>query len=168
MPYCPSCGKEVSEDDEFCSKCRASLKEPRLRPVRRRDEKDEKDETDEKDEKDEKREDDQAGALVGGLVVVWLGVSFALRNLGYYPWADMGGVFLLGLGVILILRGLWAYSKTGVLDQGFGYVVGGGFVALLGAGIVYNIRDLWPFFVIGLGAVLVLRALMVWDRNPRP
>ena len=156
MPYCPSCGKEVSEDDEFCSKCRAPLNEPRLRPVRRRD------------EKDEKREDDQAGALVGGLVVVWLGVSFALRNLGYYPWADMGGVFLLGLGVILILRGLWAYSKTGVLDQGFGYVIGGGFVALLGAGIVYNIRDLWPFFIIGLGAVLVLRALMVRDRNPKP
>jgi len=168
MPYCPSCGKEVSETDEFCPKCRAPLKEPRLRPVRRRDEKDEKDERDEKDEKGEKHEGDQAGAIVGGLVVVWLGVSFALRNLGYYPWADMGGVFLLGLGVILVLRGLWAYSKTGVFDQGFGYVVGGGFVALLGAAIVFQINDWWPFLIIGLGAVIVLRALMAQSRNPKP
>jgi hypothetical protein len=162
MPYCPVCGKEVSEDDEFCSKCRTPLKEPRLRPVRRREEKDEK------DEKGEKHEDDQAGAITGGLVVVWLGVSFALRNMGYYPWADMGGVFLLGIGVILILRGLWQYSRSGVLDQGFGYIVGGAFVAFLGANIVFDIRDTWAFFVIGLGLVIVLRALMVRGSNPAP
>jgi hypothetical protein len=162
MPYCPVCGKEVSEDDEFCSKCRTPLKEPRLRPVRRREEKDEK------DEKGEKHEDDQAGAITGGLVVVWLGVSFALRNMGYYPWADMGGVFLLGIGVILILRGLWQYSRSGVLDHGFGYIVGGAFVAFLGANIVFDIRDTWAFFVIGLGLVIVLRALMARGSNPAP
>ena len=171
MPYCPVCGKEVSEDDEFCSKCQTSLKEPRLRPVRRREEKDEKDEKDErneKNEKDEKHEDDQAGAITGGLVVVWLGVSFALRNMGYYPWADMGGVFLLGIGVILILRGLWQYSKSGILDHGFGYLVGGAFVAFLGANIVFDIRDTWAFFVIGLGLIIVLRALMTRGSNPAP
>jgi len=107
-------------------------------------------------------------SITGGLVVVWLGVSFALRNMGYYPWADMGGVFLLGIGVILILRGLWQYSKSGVLDQGFGYLVGGAFVAFLGANIVFDIRDTWAFFVIGLGLIIVLRALMVRGSNPTP
>lgn len=28
MPYCPECGKEVSEDDEYCPRCGAPLKAP--------------------------------------------------------------------------------------------------------------------------------------------
>ena len=31
MPYCPECGKEVSEGDEFCPRCGAPLKAPAIR-----------------------------------------------------------------------------------------------------------------------------------------
>ncbi|MBN2335571.1 zinc-ribbon domain-containing protein [Candidatus Bathyarchaeota archaeon] len=165
MPYCPNCGKEISEDDEFCSKCRQPLKGQPIRRVRRRDEKDEKNE---RDEKDEKHEDQQSGAIVGGLIVVWLGVSFMLQNTGVLYWADFGGIFLLGLGLILVFRGLWAYSQTGVFDAGFGYIVGGGFVALLGAGISFDLEEWWPVFLIGIGLVVVFRALTAKSKNPVP
>jgi hypothetical protein len=38
----------------------------------------------------------------------------------------------------------------------------------LGANIVFDIRNTWAFFVIGLGLIIVLRALMVRGSNPTP
>ena len=59
MPFCPKCGVEISEDDEYCPKCRYPLRRRPVRPVRRRNE---------KDEKDEKRdEEDEKAAIMGGL-----------------------------------------------------------------------------------------------------
>ena len=160
MPFCPKCGEEVSEDDEYCPKCNYSLKRRTVRPVRRRNE---------KDEKDEKRgREDEKAAIMGGLVVVWLGLSLLLQNAGLLGWADFGGVFLLGLGLIIVFRGLWAYSQSGVFEQGFGYIVGGGFVTLIGAGIAFDLDEWWPVLLIALGLVVVVRALMARSENPLP
>jgi hypothetical protein len=160
MPFCPKCGEEVSEDDEYCPKCNYSLKRRTVRPVRRRNE---------KDEKDEKRgREDEKAAIMGGLVVVWLGLSLLLQNAGLLGWADFGGVFLLGLGLIIVLRGLWAYSQSGVFEQGFGYIVGGGFVTLIGAGVSFELDEWWPILLIALGLVVVVRALMARSENPLP
>ena len=80
MPYCPRCGNEVSEDADYCTKCRAPLIEGTpYRRVRRRNEKDEK------DEKDEKGEDDKYGPIVGGLIVILLGALLLLQNLDDIP-----------------------------------------------------------------------------------
>ncbi len=159
MPFCPKCGQETSEDDEYCPNCNYPLKRRPIRPVRRRDE---------KDEKDEKHEGDEKSALMGGMVVIWLGLSLLLQNAGLLAWTDFGGVFLLGLGLIIIFRGLWAYSQTGVFEQGFGYVVGGGFVALIGVGIAFDLDEWWPFLLIAFGLVIVARAFMDRSRNPLP
>jgi hypothetical protein len=160
MPFCPKCGEEVSEDDEYCPKCNYSLKRRTVRPVRRRNE---------KDEKDEKRgREDEKAAIMGGLVVVWLGLSLLLQNAGLLGWADFGGVFLLGLGLIIVFRGLWAYSQSGVFEQGFGYIVGGGFVTLIGAGVSFELDEWWPILLIALGLVVVVRALMARSENPLP
>jgi hypothetical protein len=160
MPFCPKCGEEVSEDDEYCPKCNYSLKRRTVRPVRRRNE---------KDEKDEKRDgEDEKAAIMGGLVVVWLGLSLLLQNAGLLGWADFGGVFLLGLGLIIVFRGLWAYSQSGVFEQGFGYIVGGGFVTLIGAGVSFELDEWWPILLIALGLVVVVRALMARSENPLP
>ena len=160
MPYCPNCGEEISEDDEYCPKCKYPLKRRPIRPIRRRNE---------KDEKDEKREgEDEKAAVMGGLVVVWLGLSLLLQNTGLLGWADFGGVFLLGLGLIIVFRGLWAYSQSGVFEQGFGYIVGGGFVTLIGAGVSFELDEWWPILLIALGLVVVVRALMARSENPLP
>jgi hypothetical protein len=160
MPFCPKCGEEVSEDDEYCPKCNYSLKRRTVRPIRRRNE---------KDEKDEKRgEEDEKAAIMGGLVVAWLGLSLLLQNAGLLGWADFGGIFLLGLGLIIVFRGLWAYSQSGVFEHGFGYIVGGGFVALIGAGISFDLDEWWPVLLIALGLVVVVRALMARSESPLP
>jgi hypothetical protein len=160
MPYCPNCGEEISEDAEYCPKCSYPLKRRPVRHVRRRDE---------KAEKDEKREEaDEKAAIVGGLVVIWLGLSLLLQNAGLLGWGDFGGIFMLGLGLIIVFRGLWAYSESGVFEHGFGYVVGGGFVALIGAGITFDLEEWWPVFLIAFGLIIVVRALMARSENPLP
>ena len=76
MPFCPRCGKEVSEEDSFCPYCREPLKRQRViyrRGVEEKDEKGEKNEKHEKEEKGEKgekHEGDLIGALMGGLILV--------------------------------------------------------------------------------------------------
>ena len=163
MPYCPRCGNEVSEDADYCTKCRAPLKEGvTYHRVRRRDEKHEK------DEKDEKQEDDRYGPIIGGLIVTWLGVLLLLQNQNMISGNDFGGYFLMGIGAILLFRGILAIQETGSFDQGFGYLIGGGIVVLIGAGITYNLREWWAFILIGLGLVIILRGVTERGRNPRP
>ena len=98
MPYCPKCGKEVKEDAVFCPYCGQSLKpEDKVVYRRHRDEKNEKGEKNEKNEKNEKDSRGEKaekgeknegsgamwGAVMGGLIVLWLGVTFLFRQYGY-------------------------------------------------------------------------------------
>ena len=149
MSYCPKCGNEVKEDDEYCSKCRTNLKSNvSYRKVNRRTNFEWKN-----------HDEDQYGALIGGGVVIWLGALLLLQNQGLLGGGDFGGLFLLGIGVILVLRGFIAYQQTGGYDEGFGYLAGGGILMLIGAGLAYNIRDWWAFLLIGLGLLIVGRGL---------
>ena len=149
MSYCPKCGNEVKEDDEYCSKCRTNLKtNVSYRKVKRRTNFEWKD-----------QDEDPYGALIGGGVVILLGVLLLLQNQGLLGGGDFGGLFLLGIGVILVLRGVLAYQQTGGYDEGFGYLTGGGILILIGAGIAYNIRDWWAFLLIGLGLLIVGRGI---------
>jgi len=149
MSYCPKCGNEVKEDDEYCSKCRTNLKSNvSYRKVNRRINFEWKD-----------HDEDQYGALIGGGVVIWLGALLLLQNQGLLGGGDFGGLFLLGTGVILVLRGFIAYQQTGGYDESFGYLAGGGILMLIGAGLAYNIRDWWAFLLIGLGLLIVGRGL---------
>jgi hypothetical protein len=91
-----------------------------------------------------------------------------LQNQHMISGSDFGGYFLMGIGVILIFRGLLAVQETGSFDQGFGYLIGGGIVVLIGAGITYNLREWWAFILIGLGLVIVLRGVTERGKNPRP
>ena len=160
MPYCPKCGNEISEDDDYCSKCRTPLKEGVVyRRVKRRDE---------KDEKGEKGQDDKYGAIVGGLIVIWLGVLLLLSNQNIIRSSDFGGYFLMGIGAILILRGLLATQDTGSFESGFGYMIGGGVLVLIGVGVTYNLEDWWAIMLIGLGLIIVLRGVTQRGINPIP
>ena len=162
MPYCPNCGNEVSEDADYCTKCRAPLKEGvTYRRVSRRNEKNEKNE----------KQDDKYGPLVGGLIVTWLGLLLFLQNKNIVTGFDFGGYFLMGLGVIILFRGVLVIRDTGSFDQGFWYLIGGGVAVLIGAGagISYNVsRGWWAFILMGLGLVIVLRGITERKRNPIP
>ena len=149
MEYCPKCGKEVNEEDEYCTKCRTPLKKPAAyRRVRRRD-----------DWLDRDKDEDEYGALIGGGIIIWLGVLLLLQNQGILR-GDFGGYFLMGIGIILALRGLIAFQKPEESDTANGFLIGGGIILLIGAGITYNIRDWWAFLLIGLGLVIIYRGTM--------
>lgn len=161
MAYCPKCGTEVNEDDEYCTKCRTNLKNPvTYRTVRHRNEKDEK------NEKGEKHDDeDEYGSLIGGGILIWLGTLFLLQNQGLLR-GNFGGYFMMGIGVILLLRGF--LGKTGTPGADTGFLTGGGVMLLIGAGITYNIRDWWAFLLIGLGLLVIYRGISERNRNPFP
>lgn len=166
MPYCPRCGNEVKEDDEYCSNCRAPLKGGlAYRPIRRRGEKDEKNE---KSEKDEKGEEDKYSPIIGGLIVILLGALLLLSNQNIIRGSDFGGFFLTGIGVILIFRGILAMQETGSSQQGYGFLIGGGILMIIGAGILFNLRDWWAILLIGLGLIILLGAFNERRRNPIP
>ena len=166
MAYCPKCGKEVSDEDDYCTQCRSPLKNRvAYRRVRHRNEKDEKNEKGEKNEKHE--EEDEYGALIGGGILVWLGVLLLLQNQGMLR-GNFGGYFLMGIGVILGLRGLLASQAPGQGDTSTGFFIGGGVTLLIGAGITYNIQDWWAFLLIGFGLLIIYRGTKERKRNPLP
>ena len=150
MEYCPNCGKEVNEEDDYCTKCRTPLKDEVVyRRVKRRDD----------DWWDSNDEDEKYGALIGGGIIIWLGTLLLLQNQGILR-GDFGGFFLMGIGVILALRGIVALQAEGQSDTSTGFLIGGGILLLIGAGITYNIRDWWAFLLIGLGLFIIYRGTM--------
>jgi cation transport ATPase len=180
MPYCPKWGKEVKEDAVFCPYCGQTLKPVDKVVYRRpRDEKNEKGEKHEKDEKDsrgekaekgEKNEGSGAmwGAVMGGLIVLWLGVTFLLKQ--NYPTLNnqWWNLFLAGLGIIIILRGLMLYVQTSNWRASSGLIIGGAIVTLIGVGSYLGLSDWWAFLIILVGAWIVINALMSRSGHPRP
>ena len=180
MLYCPKCGKEVKEDAVFCPYCGQSLK-PEDKVIYRRphDEKNENGEKNEKNEKasrgekaekGEKNEGSGAmwGAIMGGLIVLWLGVTFLFRQYGYIGNNQWWNWFLAGLGVIVILRGVVLYVQTSNWRASSGLIIGGSIVALIGIGSYLGLVDWWAFLFILLGAWIVINALMSRSRHPKP
>lgn len=108
MPYCPKCGVEVSEKMDFCPQCGASLKPPPARVRREKAEKEEKREKAEKAEKYEKREFGYVGPLVGGVILILLGIMFYLAAVGRIYVRDWGPFFLIVVGIIILVFGLYA------------------------------------------------------------
>ena len=147
MQYCPKCGKEANEEDEFCTMCRTALKNNvEYRRVKRRND----------DWWDRDNEDEKYGALIGGGIVIWLGLLLLLQNQGILR-GDFGGYFLMGIGIILALRGIVALQTEGQSDTSNGFLIGGGILLLIGFGITYNIQDWWAFLLIGLGVFIIYR-----------
>jgi len=120
MVYCPKCGTEVNEEMVFCPKCGAALKAEQATAdavstqTRRRaekaekQEKQEKQEKREKSEKYEKREFGFIGPLIGGLILVFLGLISYLQVTGYLGREIVGASFLVMIGAIIIVVGLYA------------------------------------------------------------
>lgn len=111
MSYCPKCGSKIEEEMTFCPKCGATLKaeaaaaSPRTVTYRRNEkaEKDEKDERDEKGEKHEKRGYSFMGPLIGGLVLIFIGLTSYLRVTGIINPDLVWPFFFVLIGVIIIL-----------------------------------------------------------------
>lgn len=177
MPYCPKCGKEVKEDAVFCPYCGQTLKAgEHVVYARARDEKDERGEKGEKQEKNEKNEKSEKnegaggmwGGVMGGLILLWLGVTFLLRQYNYILMNDWWNIFLIGLGAIIILRGLALYMQLNNWRAASGFIIGGGIVALIGAATFVGLRDWWAVLLVLAGLWIILNAFMNRNKHPRP
>ena len=120
--------------------------------------------------KNEKITDVKYKPNINGFILAWLGLLLFLRNQQVVTGFDFGGYLIMGIGVILLFRGLISIQEAGPFDQRFGYLIGGGILTLIGAGagITYNIRrGWWAFILICLGLVIVLPIVSNRGRNIR-
>lgn len=178
--YCSYCGAPLPEGSAYCSRCGrpvaaggAAYTTGQTMPPRRHGEKDEKNEKDEKQEKGEKDEkggkDNWITSLFGGLVLIWLGIVFAIAvSQPSVGWNNWWNYFLAGLGIILVLEGILLGARRGSFAPFYWLIVGGVIVALIGIGPLFWTYAIWPYIVIILGVFVILVAIFGRRRTPRP
>jgi peptidoglycan/LPS O-acetylase OafA/YrhL len=140
------------------------------RRERRRHEKGEKSEKGEKHEKEEKMEkggSGMGGALVGGLVLIWLGIAVYLQQTGTFSSNDWSAYFLVGLGLILVADGLLR-SMQG--SRAFtGLIIGGAVLVLIGATVVQSSwQSFWPLILVIIGVAVIVGGFSARRRSPSP
>jgi len=176
--FCHKCGAQLPEGATFCPKCGSAVTGSTVFQVGgqtpTRMEKREKAEKHEKHEKSEKGEKGQGGgmigAVVGGFILIWLGVTFFLEQNNYLPGDVWWAYFLSGVGAILILQGVLLYSRGRI---GAGPIIGGAFALLIGlnfiAAVKFNFTDqLWPLILVALGVFVLVAGVASRRRVPSP
>jgi len=160
MPYCPKCGKEVKNEDVICETCGTSLKETLVNY---------RSYTNEHWEEridawanhieinlNTWREERFLGSLMGGLIILWLGATFLLREYGYLA-GTWGGWFLPGVGIIFLGRGIYSLSRNHQ-GRGKGFVYVGVIIGAMGAASILGIVNLWAILFMILGLIIILSA----------
>ena len=118
----------------------------------------------------ERRRNDPIGAVIGALVLIWLGVvMLAAQNpemlrLGPFSvtWTNWWAFFCVGVGALLILQGVLRIATA------FGHGIVGSFVwgavlLLVGLAGIFpgmNLQQLWPLALIVLGLGLLFTNLL--------
>jgi len=177
--FCRHCGAEIPQDSAFCPKCGSPISfdqaGPSAQARRKKAEKGEKREKEEKGEnegekqEEKEREGSVSGALFGGGVLIWLGVTFYLATSGQIAWSKWWLSFMSGLGVLLVLLGLYYSLRSRSLFPFFGIVIGGAIILIIGLSGFYAIStELWPVMIILLGLVVILVGLFGRRRVPKP
>lgn len=143
-------------------------------PASRMEEKHEKHEKGEKGEKNEKGEKGEGGgflgALVGGSILIWLGVTFYLEQNGYLRSDIWWAYFLTGIGAILILQGVVFYTRG---HRGFGSVIGGAVLVFIGLSAIATstvnlATEFWPLLIVAMGVFVLAGGITSRRRAPRP
>ncbi|MDG6995328.1 MAG: zinc-ribbon domain-containing protein [Nitrososphaerota archaeon] len=171
--YCSSCGASLIPGAAYCAKCgarvgvahAASAPPPVYRGREYRREKQEKQEKGEKQERG--RRGSLIGPIIGGLILIWLGVTFFLQQSNYIPSDAWWAYFITGIGVILVAQGLVGYVMN--RRAYFGPIIGGAVLILIGLGSVtsWNL-SFWPLIFVVLGILIMLSSLTARRRTPTP
>jgi hypothetical protein len=105
---------------------------------------------------------------MGGLILLWLGVTYLLRQYYYVADSQWGSLFFAGLGVIVMLRGVMFYTQKGSWRTSSFLIIGGLVITVIAVASYSGLTDWWPFLVIFLGAWFILNAMMSKGSHPRP
>lgn len=160
MLYCPKCGKEVENEEVICATCGTSLKEPSVnyRSYNNEHWEERVDAWANRIEINVNtwREESFLGSLMGGLIILWLGVTFLLREYGYLA-GSWWGWFLSGVGIILLGRGIYSISRNH-RGRGKGFVYGGVIIGVMGAASIIGIVNWWAILFVIMGLIIILSA----------
>ncbi len=98
--------------------------------------------------------------IMWGLVLVWLGVTAYMTQIGWFPSSYWFAYFAAGLGAILIVDGLVCYVKS--IGQHLVRMVCGGFILAVGIlGVLsVSVISVWPVFIAAVGAALIAYAIV--------
>jgi cation transport ATPase len=172
LPYCQKCGAEIAADAAFCPRCgqQTAVSPAPVERGHEREEKREKSEKREKEEKGEKEEksEDKTLPLVGGLILVWLGISFYLVQAHYIDWNEWWPYFLIGIGVVLILQAVVRYSSSRFRGVAMGTLIGGAVLLIIGLAGMTGMKDWWAFVLIAIGLVVIIGGMTARMRTPKP
>ena len=176
--FCHRCGTPLPPGAAFCPRCGAAAVSapfgapPPQQPHEwQRHEKGEKHEKREKNEKGEKSaHGGMLGPIVGGLVLIWLGVTFFLEQNGNLPSEIWWAYFIAGIGIILIFEGAYVYSRGHV---GIGPMIGGAFLIFAGLSAIttnnYTIpSQLGALVIVVMGVLVLIVGLTFRRRVPAP
>ncbi len=180
--YCPKCGTAVSQPGPSPATGAPTTppagpspqpsdwrEQRRLWRAQRRAERYEKYEKGEKQtEKAEKgRGGGIIGPIIGGSILIWLGITFYLEQIGYLPLADWWAYFVAGIGAIIIIQGLISYAMYRV--PYIGSLIGGAILLVIGLAFISNFAaNLWPLILVIIGVALLVSSLTARRRRPPP
>ena len=169
--YCSKCGATMVDGAAYCSSCGAAVVSADTHYAPRREYRREKEEKNEKNEKHEKGEKTEKGGgrtgpFLGGMILIWLGLSFYLAQTTVIPWASWWAYFLTGLGVIIIVHALIRYSRSEYRYPLTGSFVGGAIISIIGLAFLAGMSDFWPIVLIIIGIAIIVSAVTARRRAP--
>lgn len=167
MPFCTKCGNEIEPGAEYCQKCgqpvdrnffgedigrtigdsiRKSIIVESIPEVR------------------------LIEAVFGGLVVVLIGSVLYMAASGVttlVTWSNFWAYFLLGLGVLLLIKGFATLLIRPARHKAYGDIQGGLILGLIGGAFVTLLSGgdwsaNWPIFLVIIGGVIVVVGIVTY------
>lgn len=105
------------------------------------------------------------GGIFGGLLVIWLGVSFYLVMTRMLTWAEWGAWFPLGIAALFLLQGIAWLFIPGMRKNFIGMLIPALFLAVTGlvpilGGGWHAWGEWWPMVIVAVGLVIIIST--VW------
>jgi len=110
------------------------------------------------------------GAIVAGLILIWLGITFFMEQNGYLPSDIWWAYFISGVGIVLVLDGVVIYSRGHI---GLGPVIGGALLMFGGLSAIttnnYTFQSqLTPLVIVAIGVIVLVTGVAFRRRVPKP
>jgi hypothetical protein len=160
MPFCKNCGNEIEPGAEYCRRCGQRIGEGSFGDEIGREIGDSIRKSIIVESIPEVRLID---AIFGGLVValiggvLYLAASGAVSGVG---WGNFWAYFLLGLGVLLLIKGMTMFLIPPARHKAYGDIQGGLILGIIGGTFVMLLSGgdwstSWPLFLVIAGGVIV-------------
>lgn len=104
------------------------------------------------------------GGIFGGLIVIWLGISFYLVMADWINWTEWAAYFPLGLSGLFILNGIAWLLVPGLRRSFIGMLIPAMFLAIVGlvpvlGGGWHAWAEWWPFVIVAGGIVIIITVI---------